>query len=225
MPQNALFSFADTPSEDDGRPTGSRGADPGRYAWVNRLWNGHDPDNGGLEGTRVSSSWDADALYFDFSCTFDELSFDERLGPDGPTSRLWEYDVVEIFLRPRGCSGYFEVEVGPLGQWLDLFVFEPRTHVDWSWRSRLNVEVALDKDARRWDVHLRLPFEAMLTRFPALKTPEVGDVWRLNLFRVSGVHPARRYFAWRPTYTPEPDFHVPSAFGNLIFLSEDCFAS
>jgi hypothetical protein len=227
MPQNALFSFSALKNQENIRLESSKASDPGRYAWVNRLWDGHDPDApfARSEGTRVSSHWDAEALYFDFSCTFDELSVDERLGPAGPTARLWEYDVVELFLRPRGCSGYYEIEVGPLGQWLDLFVFEPRAHLDWSWRSRLSVDVQLDRDSRHWAVHLRLPFEAMATRFPALKMPEVGDVWRLNLFRIAGVHPGRRYFAWRPTFTTEPDFHVPSAFGNLVFLSEDCFAA
>lgn len=224
MPQNALFSFSAGTGSSAGRADGARALDPGRYAWVNRFWNGHQPEAPfrELESTRVASSWDREALYFNFSCTFGELNVDERLGPAGPTARLWEYDVVELFLRPRGCSGYYEIEVGPLGQWLDLFVFEPRTHIDWSWRSRLRVEVRLDRDAKRWEVDLRLPFEAMLSRFPSLKVPEIGDVWRLNLFRISGAHPDRRYFAWRPTFTTEPDFHVPSAFGNLLFLDEDC---
>ncbi len=227
MPQNALFTFATEPDSGVPRNGSSTVLDPGRIAWVDRLWNGHYPDQAvrGRESTRVASTWDKDALHFHFVCTFDELSVDERLGPAGPTARLWEHDVVELFLRPRGCSGYFEVEVGPLGQWLDLFVFEPRTRIDWSWRSRLTVDVQLDRSAKRWDMRLRLPFEAMLTRFPGLKPPEEGEVWRLNLFRISGVHPERRYFAWRPTFTREPDFHVPAAFGNLMFLSEENLAS
>lgn len=223
MPQNALFSFTGGTESENARRDPTAAPQPGRVAWLNRLWNGHHPEPAfrQREKTRVTSRWDRDALYFDVSCTFEELNVDARLGPAGPTTRLWEYDVVEFFVRPRGCSGYFEVEVGPLGQWLDLFVIEPRARIDWSWRARMDLDVQLDRESKRWELQVRLPFEAMATRFSGLQTPEVGDVWRVNLFRISGVHPHRRYVAWRPTYTTEPDFHVPAAFGNLIFLSEE----
>jgi alpha-galactosidase len=42
-------------------------------------------------------------------------------------------------------------------------------------------------------------------------------VWRVNFFRVEGAAEPRFYSAWRPTNTPKPNFHVPEAFGALVF--------
>jgi alpha-galactosidase len=41
--------------------------------------------------------------------------------------------------------------------------------------------------------------------------------WRANFFRVEGAREPRFYSAWRATGTPKPNFHVPSAFGKLLF--------
>ena len=41
--------------------------------------------------------------------------------------------------------------------------------------------------------------------------------WRLNFFRVEGARESRFYSAWRATNTPQPNFHVPDAFGKLRF--------
>jgi hypothetical protein len=42
-------------------------------------------------------------------------------------------------------------------------------------------------------------------------------VWRANFYRVEGPQEPRFYSAWQPTHTPQPNFHVPSAFGKLRF--------
>ena len=41
--------------------------------------------------------------------------------------------------------------------------------------------------------------------------------WRVNFFRVEGAREPRFYSAWRATNTPQPNFHVPEAFGKLRF--------
>jgi alpha-galactosidase len=41
--------------------------------------------------------------------------------------------------------------------------------------------------------------------------------WRVNFYRVEGATEPRFYSAWRPTGTPAPNFHVPEAFGQLVF--------
>jgi len=48
--------------------------------------------------------------------------------------------------------------------------------------------------------------------------PKCGDEWKANLFRCVGPDEATRYLAWRPTRTPEPNFHVPEVFGVLRFV-------
>jgi alpha-galactosidase len=43
--------------------------------------------------------------------------------------------------------------------------------------------------------------------------------WKANFYRVEGPTEHRFYSAWRPTRTPVPNFHIPEAFGELIFVS------
>src|SRR5258707_141616 len=46
---------------------------------------------------------------------------------------------------------------------------------------------------------------------------EMPAVWRVNFFRVEGAAEPRFYSAWRLTNTSVPNFHVPEAFGVLVF--------
>jgi hypothetical protein len=50
----------------------------------------------------------------------------------------------------------------------------------------------------------------------SIPKPSSGDQWRVNLFRCVGSG-NERYLAWQPTYTVEPNFHVPEVFGWLEF--------
>ncbi len=49
------------------------------------------------------------------------------------------------------------------------------------------------------------------------KELEVAPNGRVNFYRVEGEAEPRFYSAWRPTNTPQPNFHVPEAFGALVF--------
>ncbi len=55
----------------------------------------------------------------------------------------------------------------------------------------------------------------------AIPKPAAGDVWRVNLFRCVGPEAPERYLAWRPTGTPEPNFHVPEVFGSVTVRMSD----
>ena len=41
--------------------------------------------------------------------------------------------------------------------------------------------------------------------------------WRANFYRIEGQTEPRFYSAWSPTFSPKPSFHVPAAFGKLVF--------
>jgi hypothetical protein len=43
----------------------------------------------------------------------------------------------------------------------------------------------------------------------------IGAEYAANFYRCDGGPPERRYLAWHPTLTPEPDFHVPARFGRI----------
>ncbi|HRR56810.1 MAG TPA: carbohydrate-binding family 9-like protein [Acidobacteriota bacterium] len=216
MPENAVLAF-----RLDRLRAGACHSGPSSIA-LNRLWNGSRIDRSGWdEASLLEFTWNSAALSIDFSCRFGNLNVNPDLGRGGPVPELWNYDVLEFFLRPRGGFGYFEIEVSPLGQWLDLYVHRPRKEVDWDWRSGLLLESRVDDKRSVWEGRLQIPFAPMYDRFRNQTNPRIGEVWRMNAYRVAGAAPDRRYYAWRPTFTPEPDFHVPEAFGNLIFLEYD----
>jgi hypothetical protein len=81
---------------------------------------------------------------------------------------------------------------------------------DWGYRSNMTVAARV-KDGEI-TLAMRVPFAAL-----GRATPARGDVWRANLYRCVGAGWSR-YLAWLPTYTPEPNFHVPEKFGRLRFV-------
>ena len=80
-------------------------------------------------------------------------------------------------------------------------------------RSELKRRVILDGARKVWTAELAIPMKCLVARFD----PAVA--WRVNFYRVEGAKEPRFYSAWRPTETPAPNFHVPEAFGELVFAN------
>ncbi|MDQ1591212.1 MAG: hypothetical protein QOG71_1839 [Pyrinomonadaceae bacterium] len=131
------------------------------------------------------------------------------------TVGLWDRDVCELFVAPRADdpSRYFEFEVAPTGEWLDLAlrvgVFGRET--DWGFYSGMESAARIAADSVA--VAMRVPWDA----FGVGGAPRAGERWRANLFRCVGAGETRGYVAWQPTHAPEPNFHVPEKFGWLHF--------
>jgi len=226
MPENILFSCQTDLPEERLLDPAQKPFQSDREVLVDRLWNGEPPAVDGRPPVMtVASLWNDEALFLYFSSTFTQLDVNREFGSDGPCDRLWEFDVVEAFIRPADADGYFEFEVSPLNQWLDLHVLEPRHKVDWDWRSQLKSATLLEEEEGLWLTALRIPFEPMAKTKAKTTPPQPGTTWRINLFRAAGREPERQYFCWRPTLTPEPDFHVPRAFGTLLFMNEELLSS
>jgi len=132
---------------------------------------------------------------------------------DRKTLGLWDRDVCEIFLAPDATnpSQYFEFEAAPTGEWIDLgiTVRADGRKTDWDFVSGFKTAAKLEQE--RLLVRMRIPWSS------ALPKPQHGDSWRVNVFRCVGPEAPERYLAWLPTRTPEPNFHVPEAFGTLRF--------
>ena len=130
------------------------------------------------------------------------------------TIGLWERDVCEIFIAPDGAEPrrYFEFEAAPTGEWLDLGIdlTSGERVTDREYTS--GIEVAAQVEESRVLIAMKIPWEAFGSR------PQPGDVWLGNIFRCVGTGPDRGYLAWQPTRTPEPQFHVPEAFGEFRFV-------
>lgn len=222
MPENCLFSHhAEAPvlAPLDWAYDGWTRLDD--WVRLERSWDGTlvgGEREGWLNTTQVSSLWNEDHVFFSFECGFDKLTVRADLGEDGPIDALWDYDVVEVFLRPGIVPDYFEFEVSPLGQWLDAHIEKPRTLVHFGWGSNLRCRVRLLRDRGIWQTRLAIPYAPMLNACQWKAVPQVGSVWRLNLFRMTGTAANREYICWQPTLTATPDFHVPAAFGSVVFL-------
>jgi len=113
-------------------------------------------------------------------------------------------------LDPTRTRYYKEFEVSPNGLWIDLDI-SPGGLKDL--RSGLQRSVWLDESAHTWTAELAIPMKSLTAHF------DPAAVWRVNFYRVEGIKEPRSYFAWQPTNTPQPNFHVPSAFGRMHFSS------
>ena len=127
---------------------------------------------------------------------------------------LWERDVCELFIVPknRASARYFEFEIAPNGEWLDLSLelIEDGRATDWDFRSLMKAESRISEGS-----------VSMILSVPWISiggTPDPGEARSGNLFRLVGSGDTRGYLAWSPTLTDSPDFHVPERFGSFIFV-------
>jgi alpha-galactosidase len=172
-------------------------------------WQGKNNDP--LLETEVRLLWTPDTLYVRFQAHYRSITVFPDSDPNGRRDLLWDRDVAEAFLQPDPSVPrcYKEFEVSPNGFWIDLDI-APREKRDL--RSGLNRRVRIDETKKQWVAELSLPMKSLAMRFDPHAT------WRANFYRVEGQAEPRFYSAWSPTGTPQPNFHVPEAFGKLIFV-------
>lgn len=116
--------------------------------------------------------------------------------PPGSTWALWEHEVVELFLVASDGS-YLELEFGPYGHYLALWLTAPReintSHIPISYEAKI--------ENTRWHGVAQVPRHLV---------PE--PVVRWNAFSISGSGSNRRYLAWSTLPGETPNFHQPQAF-------------
>lgn len=171
-------------------------------------WQGHncDPER----ETQVRILWTDHFLYLQFVCRYRELCVFSDGDLDGRRDHLWDRDVAEAFLQPNGVQEgqYKEFEVSPNGMWVDLDIF-PGGRRDLE--SGLQRSVFIHEKGHIWSAEMAIPIIALTTSFEPAKT------WRANFYRAEGRKEPRAYLAWQPTFTAQPNFHVPARFGYLRF--------
>ncbi|HHO53717.1 MAG TPA: hypothetical protein ENK18_23300 [Deltaproteobacteria bacterium] len=118
-------------------------------------------------------------------------------GPVGPTDRLWEHEVIEVFVVGEG-ERYTEIELSPHGHhWVLRLegIRSPMTR---------GIPIAFEAtiEGERW---------RGIARIERSHLPD--EPVRCNVFRISGVGTARRFAAWVPVPGPAPDFHRLEQFG------------
>ena len=179
---------------------------------ISHYWSGEPAPASRFAEVRLC--WNDKALMVRFVGEQQEpLNISEKPIVDRKTLGIWDRDVCEIFLAPDYDypEKYFEFEAAPSGEWVDLGIAITNSgrHTEWDFESEMTTAVQINSE--RIVVVMTIPWS------DRIRKPKSGDEWRANLFRCVGSDEATRYLAWRPTYTAEPNFHVPEAFGILRF--------
>lgn len=118
---------------------------------------------------------------------------------------LWEYDVVEVFLRPVGAKHYYEFQLSPLGQAFELEISEPRKKWDASYRSQFKGEVKILGE-KEWTASFEIPLKA------------IGDAqsYEGNFCAILGSPQTRTYWSAFLPKTDQPDYHQPQHFKQIL---------
>jgi len=190
-------------------------------AWKTTNWVDFDHDLAGRSNypgnlTSVAAVWTDDSIYFGFRCRYDSLNMFEGEDISKERWELWNRDVAEVFLNPQPerMSHYYEFEVAPNNQWIDLEIEKKNEPFnDASWNSGFQHATRIDKENHVWTAEMRIPLRSM-----KVQNIQQGSAWRVNFFRAAG-HGAdnqRMFLAWS-TIPKGQTFHVPSRFGVLHF--------
>ena len=169
--------------------------------------------------TRVASLWTDNYIYVAFWARHDSLNFYEGEDPAKERIKLWERDVVEVFLNPQPerLQHYFEFEVAPNNQWVDLEIDkskEPFNNA--AWDSHFEHATRVDAKNRMWTTEMRIRLSAV-----NVAAIHAGDKWWANFFRAAGqgADEHRQFLAWS-TIPEGRTFHVPARFGILEFVDK-----
>ncbi len=179
-----------------------------------------DAQTGAKQKTTARLLWDDDNLYVAYDCEDADIVA-QYAEHDDPT---YKDDAVEIFINPMPSQTgiYFGLEMNALAVLYDYVMYDSKnlfkqfdlrgvklaTHIEGTLNARG------DKD-KGWSLEVAIPW----ANFDALaKRPIPGTVWAANINRWDGVEPDRRMSNWSDPVQPRANPHVPSRFGQLVFV-------
>lgn len=162
--------------------------------------------------TGIRSRWTRENLYFLFISQYETLHLTPKPTPEKETWGIWEFDVVEVFIghELEKINLYKEFEVTPQGEFVDLDVDKnkPGLTIDWLWDSKMKYKTRIDRERKIWYCEMQIPWKGIDSRVPAS-----GNELRMNLYRIEGAPPNRKFIAWQKV--DAPSYHTPEAFGRL----------
>ena len=165
----------------------------------------------------VRGFWTSTDLYLLFICPYMKLNIFTPSQNDHARDKLWDRDVVEMFLGDdwTNIRRYREFEIAPTGDWIDLAIDLDHESYDKNWRSGWKTTAKIDEQAHTWYAAARIPLKAV-----SGQVVKEGTRWRMNLYRIDGDGPdaKRKFLCWQPTCVRNRDpNHVPENFGTLVF--------
>jgi cellulose/xylan binding protein with CBM9 domain len=177
--------------------------------------------------TTFRALWTARGLYLRFDAADPDPWFTMTTRDD----RLWEEEVVEIFLDPsRSGHNYAELEINPGNVVCDVLMREPwpakRSDLSWQFADLDTRVIPWQRSGKAmgWSALAFIGWRSFAT-LPSIGgvalPPRAGDWWRFNVFRIerpSGLSrpPAGAIeTAWSPP--SGPSFHDPLAFRDFVY--------
>jgi hypothetical protein len=112
-------------------------------------------------------------------------------GKPGSTDKLWEHEVVELFL-VGSQERYLEIELGPHGHYLVLELKGRRNIV----RKGMPIRYETERLGERWRGAAVIPLSYLPTH-----------ISQANAYAIHGTGETRRYSAASPVPGESPDFH------------------
>jgi len=97
-------------------------------------------------------------------------------------------------LTPERISHYYEFEVAPNNQWIDLEIEKTKTPFnDASWNSGFEHATKIDEKNHLWMTEMRILLSSL-----GVEKIHDGDLWRVNFFRTTGHggDEKRTFLAW-----------------------------
>jgi len=169
---------------------------------VNQTWDGQPIDAD--ERARVTLEQSREGLRVEVHASFH--GDPPPPNPPGSTDRLWEYEVVELFLLGTEQQ-YLELELGPHGHYLALRLRGPRNLEE----SGLALEYQARLKGDRWTGRAQLPSSYLPASYLA------SGPTAANAYAIHGQGSRRRYLAAHPVPGPHPDFHRLGCFRPLVW--------
>ncbi len=168
--------------------------------------------------TQVAACWSPSWVYIAFWSRYTALNIYQDGHLSSKKWALWMRDVVEVFINPfpERKHRYFEFEVSPNNQWIDLAIDLDQTPIqDAVWSSGFRHRTRIDEESLLWVCEMGIPVSAL-----GVEEVREGMKWRVNFYRCDGPgdDTERRFLAWSPTL--EKNFHVPARFGEIVFTRE-----
>lgn len=182
------------------------------------------PEEPALEAASLAAAaWTPSNVYFAFWNDYTELNTYQGEDPAVERWKLWDRDVVEVFINPipERMNLYWEFEVAPNNQWVDLEIdldlrAAGKNMSNAAWNSGFLHAARIDAARKQWYCEMRIPVAPM-----GVKQVRAGMQWRLNFYRADGLgdDTKRRFLSWSPTFGGT--FHKPERFGAIRFEKQE----
>ncbi len=209
-------------------------------AWKNTPWSENFVDISGNSNltpkynTRMKMMYDNDYLFVGAEISEPHIWATLRSRDD----IIYKDNDFEIFIDPdRDGILYYEIEVNALNTIMDLLMTKPYYQggkyllsMDISGlKSGIYIEGTLNNPSdldKKWYVEMAIPFKILCKTLKNRKTPNTGDIWKINFSRVNWdtkIKNNKYYKLNKPEYNwvwspiGVIDMHRPDKWGYLIF--------